>query len=68
MVATEQDTTTMAHVPGDLIVEKLITILSNNTVGVVVDDSSGNPMGVVTPISLIQTLAAFEDSSESDNA
>jgi glycine betaine/proline transport system ATP-binding protein len=68
LIATDQDTSEMKHVQGNLVVEKLIAILSENTAGVVVDDSLGNPMGIVTPISLIQTLAAFEDNSANGNA
>ena len=55
------DTSAMPHVPGAMIVEALLAEVANNPAGVVVDDADGLPLGVVTPVSLIQTLAAVDE-------
>ena len=60
VVPAEGDTSAMAHVSGDLVVEALISELSHNPSGVVVDGADDQPLGVVTPVSLIKTLAALD--------
>ena len=59
------DTSAMAHVSGSLVVESLISELSKNPSGVVVDGPDGQPLGVVTPVSLIKTLAALDEPQNS---
>lgn len=58
------DTAKMAHVPASMIAETLITRLSQNPDGLVVDDDDGRPLGVVSPMSLIKALADMDPASD----
>lgn len=60
VVAVDGDTSRMAHVPGTMVAETLISKLSENPDGLVVDGADGQALGVVTPMSLIQTLAGID--------
>ncbi|MEB8386292.1 ATP-binding cassette domain-containing protein [Rhodobacteraceae bacterium KMM 6894] len=60
------DTADMAHVPGDMIVETLLAEIAQSPSGVVVDDPEGRALGVITPVSLIQTLASVDEAPVGD--
>ncbi len=62
------DTSVMAHVPGSMIVESVLTELAENPSGVVVDDPDGHALGVITPVSLIQTLASVAEARDGGGA
>lgn len=50
----------MPRLPANTTFEQLVATLSANLGGVVVDDGRGNPIGVVTPASLIRKLASAD--------
>ncbi len=67
-IHTQEVTGNMARVPGHLIAEKLIPALAKSPAGVAVDDPSGHSLGVVTPESLIRSLAALDDAAANHGA
>jgi glycine betaine/proline transport system ATP-binding protein len=60
------NTSDMAHVPASMIVESLLFELARTPSGVVVDDVDGHAMGMITPVSLIQTLASVGETRDRD--
>ncbi|WP_371807784.1 glycine betaine/L-proline ABC transporter ATP-binding protein [Ruegeria sp. HKCCD7559] len=58
VVPPEGDIGDLPHVPGAMVAEALITELVRSPKGVVVDGADGGVLGVVTPASLMKTLAA----------
>ncbi|MEP4035784.1 ATP-binding cassette domain-containing protein [Pseudophaeobacter sp.] len=55
------DVTGMSHVDASTVVELLLPVLAKSPAGVVVDGPDGQALGMITPISLIQTLALADD-------
>ncbi len=64
VVPPDGDTSAMEHVPATMVAESLISKLSNNSSGLVVDGPNGQALGVVTPVSLIKTLAGMDGASD----
>jgi glycine betaine/proline transport system ATP-binding protein len=67
VVPAEGDIADMARVPATMIVETVLAELAQNPTGVVVEDSAGKTLGVITPVSLIQTLAALDEERVGDD-
>jgi glycine betaine/proline transport system ATP-binding protein len=67
VVPAEGDTAGMARVPASMIVETVLAELAQNPTGVVVEDPEGKALGVITPVSLIQTLAALDGERGGDD-
>ncbi len=66
VVPATGDIASMAHVPASMIVESVLSELALNPSGVVVDDPDGHALGVITPVSLIQTLASVDEARDGD--
>ena len=60
------DTSGMQRVSSRTTAENLVSILSSHPEGILVEDPSGAEMGIVTPASLIQSLASAESKRYND--
>jgi len=66
VIPVSGDAETMVHVPASTIVEHLLPVLAQNPTGVIVDGAGGKPLGMITPVSLIKTLAQADETPEMD--
>jgi glycine betaine/proline transport system ATP-binding protein len=66
VIKAKGDIDGMSHVPAAMIVESLMSKLAKNPAGVIVDGPDGQTLGMITPISLIQTLASLDEVRDGD--